>query len=168
MHLFSDAAVEIWDDVLTEFELKLMYNHFLRKKYSIVHTSDADLQSRHTGQQGYYLTDEDLELDFIKKLISKVDRPFMRAYVQYYHPTQELYLHVDASSSVSTITWFHPEYDVRWGGELMIYGEETVGVAVQPLPGRMVSFKGGEYAHIGRPFNHLAKYKRFYLVMNFN
>ena len=155
--MLSSSILDVEDHLLDEQEVKFLYNYFLRKEYVITHKSDSNLQGSHIAQTAYYLGENDLTNEVSKVISCYEDKgyTFDRAYVQVYNPSTILYPHID-NGRYSTITFFHPEYDVVWGGEFICYGEDSIGLAVQPIPGRTIGFEGGKHLHIGRAFNSKA------------
>ena len=159
--------VGLIDNFLTDEEVKGLYHFFINKRYKINHTSLDTQQPSVCKQTAYYLTAEDLEHPTVSKVIKGIDRPFMRAYVQAYTPSTVPFPHKDVGMYTS-VTFFHPKYDETWGGDTILYDERGLGIALQPTPGRLIAFPGGQIKHVGRPFNSLASRFRFILIINYS
>jgi len=154
---------KLLDNGLSKEEIKILYSHFLNKKYDVTHRSHDMRQTIHQAQLAYFLTDEDLNMNLVKKVFKE---PVDVAYVQIYTPSTVPFMHKD--HGYTSLTFIHPEYSVDWGGEFILYGDEDIGTAFQPIPGRTILFNGNRYNHVGRAFNHLSKYHRMILVGNYN
>lgn len=161
--------VRITDNLLTPDDVKLLYGYFINAPFTLKHRSDALKQSIHKAQLAHFLTNEELDHPVVQKIIESCTnlKHIIRIYVQVYTESTEPIMHRDNSFKTS-ITFLHPEYDVNWGGEFIIYGEETVGMAIQPLSGRNVNFPGGRLLHLGRPFLSKSKTNRFILTVAYN
>jgi len=162
---FEDVGVI--DKFLTDDEVKGLYHYFINKRYKIDHSSLDTHQPSVCKQTAYYLNDKDLEHPTVSKVIKGIDREFIRAYVQAYNPSTVPFIHKDIGGYTS-VTFFHPKYDPSWGGDTILYDDKGVGMALQPIPGRLIAFPGGETEHVGRPFNSLAPLFRFILIINYN
>lgn len=160
--------IQIKDNFLDESEVKQLYAHFLSQPFTVRHRSHGIKQSVHKAQIAHFLEDSELEIPAIKKVIDSLEDlgKIVKIYVQCYNSSTEPIMHTDNGDKTS-MTFIHPEYDVDWGGEFILYGGETTGIAVQPLPGRNVKFNGSALAHTGRPFNSRSKTNRWILVINY-
>ena len=160
--------IEITDCLLDDAEVKLLYAHFLSQPFSLRHRSDSIKQTIHKAQMAHFLDDKEMEIPQVKKIIDSCKdlKTIVKAYVQCYSQSSEPVMHNDNGNKTS-ITFIHPEYDVNWGGEFILYGKESVGLAIQPLSGRNINFNGSQIAHTGRPFNSRSKTNRFILTVNY-
>ena len=158
--------VGVVDDFLSMEEVTGLYHFFLNKRYKIDHTSLDTHQPSVCKQNAYYLDGKDLENPVVAKVIKGIDRPFIRAYVQAYNPSTIPFIHRDIGGYTS-LTFFHPKYDPSWGGDTILYDDRGIGMAIQPTPGRLLSFPGATMDHVGRPFNSLASVFRFILIINY-
>ena len=165
--MVTDKDIEIKDNFLSESEVKQLYAHFLSQPFTLRHRSHSVKQSVHKAQMAHFLEDSELEIPAIKKIIDSLNvGKIIKAYVQCYSSSTEPIMHKDNGDKTS-MTFIHPEYDVDWGGEFIVYGEDTTGLAVQPLPGRNINFNGSVFAHTGRPFNNRSKTNRWILVIQY-
>jgi len=161
--------VKVTDNLLTNEEVKLLYGYFINTPFNIKHRSDAIKQSIHKAQLAHFLTNEELDMPAVQKIIDSCKnlKYIVNIYVQVYTESSQPIMHRDNSYKTS-ITFLHPEYEVDWGGEFIVYGDETIGMAIQPLSGRNVNFAGGKLWHLGRPFLSKSKTNRFILTVAYN
>jgi len=163
-----EKEVVIQEDVITPADVKFLYGYFLQQKFAINYRSSSVTQKIHQAQMYRPVSREEKGMPQIQKLIQNthidgIDRVYVQVYNSAIHP----HIHQDKGNKTQ-ITFLHPEYDINWGGELLIYDDKTdTAMAVAPKSGRTVTFNGNKYPHTGRSFNLQAPYNRLIFVVNY-
>lgn len=137
----------ILNEFLNDEELYKLRNICYNKEYK---GSDSFAKKKHkilSGMDEMYMSEpiSREEVDYVVRKIHK-ELPELNDYnleihVNIFQSNSGFNTHNDESKKHSVTLYLHPYWNVDYGGDLIIYDNDTYGISISPMPNRLVHMK---------------------------